>query len=191
MQEKTLKHYLTKLDELNVITLEIYYSAKSVKDIVDDIFELLVDAYLLGNDHASEMMNTMTVVDTDLMEAAIYRKIDGVDFEDRAEQHVRQGDVTALQTLVESEYHRVHEEGVADGVRQFTRETGIPVLKTWRTVGDERVRDTHDFLDGTTIPMGDLFWTYDGDSALQPGGFANAENNVNCRCWLDYTRVNL
>ena len=191
MQEKTLKHYLTKLDELNVITLEIYYSAKSVKDVVDDIFELLVDAYLLGNDHASEMMNTMTVVDTDLMEAAIYRKIDGVDFEDRAEQHVRQGDVTALQTLVESEYHRVHEEGVADGVRQFTRETGIPVLKTWRTVGDERVRDTHDFLEGTTIPMGDLFWTYDGDSALQPGGFANAENNVNCRCWLDYTRVNL
>ena len=191
MQEKTLKHYLTKLDELNVITLEIYYSAKSVKDVVDDIFELLVDAYLLGNDHASEMMQTMTVVDTDLMEAAIFRKIDGVDFEDRAEQHVRQGDVTALQTLVESEYHRVHEEGVADGVRQFTRETGIPVLKTWRTVGDERVRDTHDFLEGTTIPMGDLFWTYDGDSALRPGGFANAENNVNCRCWLDYTRVNL
>ena len=191
MQEKTLKHYLTKLDELNVITLEIYYSAKTVKDVVDDIFELLVDAYLLGNDHASEMMKTMTVVDTDLMEAAIYRKIDGIDFEDRAEQHVRQGDVTALQTLVESEYHRVHEEGVADGVRQFTRETGIPVLKTWRTVGDDRVRDTHDFLEGTTIPMGDLFWTIDGDSALRPGGFANAENNVNCRCWLDYTRVNL
>ena len=73
MQEKTLKSYLTKLDELNVITLEIYYSAKKVKDVVDDIFELLVDAYLLGNDHASEMMQTMTVVDTDLMEAAIYR----------------------------------------------------------------------------------------------------------------------
>ena len=191
MKKDSLNHYLTKLDELNVITLEIYYSAKKVKDVVDDIFELLVDAYLLGNDHASEMMQTMTVVDQDLMEAAIYRRIDDKDFADRAAEHVRNGDVAALQTLVESEYHRVHEEGVADGVRQFTRETGIPVAKTWRTVGDDRVRDTHDYLEGTTIPIGDMFWTYDGDSALQPGGFANAENNVNCRCWLDYTRVNL
>lgn len=190
MQEKTLKSYLTKLDELNVITLEIYYSAKKVKDVVDDIFELLVDAYLLGNDHASEMMQTMTVVDQDRMEAAIYRKIDGIDFAERAENHVRNGDVTALQTLVESEYHRVHEEGVADGVRQFGRETGISVFKTWRTVGDDRVRDTHDFLEGTTITLGEEFQTYDGDSALMPGGFSKAENNVNCRCWLDYWRVN-
>ena len=190
MQEKTLKSYLTKLDELNVITLEIYYSAKKVKDVVDDIFELLVDAYLLGNDHASEMMETMTVVDQDKMEAAIYRKIDGVDFAERAERHVRNGDVPALQTLVESEYHRVHQEGVADGVRQFTRETGIPVAKTWRTVGDDRVRDTHDYLEGTTVPLGERFYTYDGDSALMPGGFDKAENNVNCRCWLDYLRVN-
>ena len=190
MQEKSLKTYLTKLDELNVISLEIYYSAKTVKDAVDDIFELLVDAYLLGNDHASEMMKTMTVVNQDLMEAAIYRKIDGIDFADRAEEHIRKRDVTALQTLVESEYHRVHQEGVADGVRQFTRETGIPVLKTWRTVGDDRVRDTHDDLEGTTILMGERFQTFDGDSALMPGGFGKAENNVNCRCWLDYMRVN-
>ena len=190
MKKDSLNHYLTKLDELNVITLEIYYSAKKVKDVVDDIFELLVDAYLLGNDHASEMMQTMTVIDLDMMEAAIYRRIDDKDFADRAVEHVRNGDVTALQTLVESEYHRVHEEGVADGVRQFVRETGTPVAKTWRTVGDDRVRDTHDFLEGTTLPMGERFQTYDGDSALMPGGFDKAENNVNCRCWLDYLRVN-
>ena len=191
MQEKTLKHYLTKLDELNVISLEIYYSAKTVKDVVDDIFTLLVEAYLLGNDHASEMLKTMTVVDADLMEAAIYRNIAGETFADRAAKHVRNGDVTALQTLVESEYHRVHEEGVADGAKQVAREKDIPVYKTWRTVGDDRVRDTHDFLEGITIPLGEYFRTIDGDSALMPGGFADAENNVNCRCWLDYTRVNL
>lgn len=194
MQEKSLKSYMTKLDELNVITLEIYYSAEPkvrVKKVVDDIFELLVDAYLLGNDHASEMMGTTTVVDQDLMEAAIYHKFGGMDFADRAARHVRNGDVTALQTLVESEYHRVHEVGVADGVKQVARETGITVMKTWRTVGDNRVRDTHDFLEGVTVPLNVEFYTFDGDSALRPGGFNNAENNVNCRCWLDYSRVNL
>lgn len=196
MREKSLKSYMTKLDELNVITLEIYYSADDdspkvkEKNVVDDIFELLVDAYLLGNDHASEMMETLTVVDPELMEAAIYRKIDGKDFADRAANHVRNGDVTALQTLVETEYHRVHEEGAADGVKQFVKETGSTVMKTWRTMGDDRVRDTHDFLEGTTVPLGERFFTYDGDSALRPGGFSNAENNVNCRCRLDYTRVN-
>ena len=195
MNEESVKRYLTKLDELNVITLEIYYSANpkaKVKDVVDDIFDLLVDAYLLGNDHASEMMESMTVIDIDLMEAAIYRKIDGVDFTERAAKHVQEGDVTALQTLTESEYHRVYEEGVADGVEQFAGEhPGVTVLKTWRTVGDDRVRDTHEDLEGTTVPMGERFYTFDGDSALWPGGFSNAENNVNCRCWLNYTRVNL
>ena len=195
MNEESLKRYLTKLDELNVITLEIYYSANpkaKVKNVVDDIFDLLVDAYLLGNDHASEMMKFMTVVDINLMEAAIYRKIDGVDFSERAAKHVQEGDVAGLQTLVESEYHRVHEEGVSDGVEQFVKERPeITVLKTWRTVGDDRVRDTHEDLEGTTVPMGERFYTFDGDSALRPGGFRKAENNVNCRCWLDYARVNL
>ena len=194
MRKESLQTYLTKLDELNVITLEMYYSANPksrVKSVEDDFYMILVEAYLLGNDHASEMMESMTVVDADRMEAAIYRKIDGIDFADRAARHVRAGDVTALQELVESEYHRVYSEGVADGVEQFTRETGKTVLKTWRTVGDDRVRDTHDFLEGTTILLNERFETYDGDSALMPGGFANAENNVNCRCWLDYTRVNL
>ena len=191
MREESLKTYLTKLDELNVISLEIYYSAKTVEDAIDDIFSLLVEAYLLGNDHASEMMRSMTVVDQNMMEAAIYRNIAGETFADRVEKHVRNRDVPALQTLVESEYHRVHEEGVADGVRQFARETGISVNKTWRTVGDDRVRETHDFLEGTTVSLGEVFRTYDGDSALMPGGFVNAENNVNCRCWIDYTRVNL
>ena len=192
MREESLKTYLTKLDELNVISLEIYYSAKTVEDAIDDIFSLLVEAYLLGNDHASEMMRSMTVVDQNMMEAAIYRNIAGETFADRVEKHVRNRDVPALQTLVESEYHRVHEEGVADGVKQVAREkTGIKVLKTWRTVGDDRVRDTHDFLEGMTVPLGEVFTTYDGDSALMPGGFMNAENNVNCRCWIDYTRVNL
>lgn len=60
-------------------------------------------------------------------------------------------------------------------------------VKTWRTKKDERVRDTHRFLEGVTIPIDQRFWTIDGDSAMTPGGFATAQENVNCRCFLVYS----
>jgi hypothetical protein len=56
--------------------------------------------------------------------------------------------------------------------------------KTWVTMMDDRVRDTHDYLEGETVGIGEDFYTYDGDHASAPGLFELAENNVNCRCEL-------
>lgn len=56
-------------------------------------------------------------------------------------------------------------------------------------MGDERVRDTHDPLYGIVVGLDDYFVTYDGDKALFAGGFSKAENNVNCRCLVEYTTV--
>ena len=60
------------------------------------------------------------------------------------------------------------------------------VEKVWATMEDERVRETHNFLDGVGVPLGTLFVAIDGDSARYPGDFAKAENNTNCRCTLTY-----
>lgn len=193
MSRKPVKAFLTKLDELNVIMLESWYTADR-KDrealVKDDLFDLLVEAYLLGIDHASDTLEQVVISDPDRMEEAIYRKIDGQTFEDRAVTHVRTGNMAALQTLAESEYHRVFNQGAADGAKEVAKETGRPVYKTWRTMRDDRVRETHFDLEGQTIPQNEYFFANDGDQALYPGGFANPENNVNCRCWLDYRRVN-
>ena len=54
---------------------------------------------------------------------------------------------------------------------------------------DDKVRDTHSYLQSKKVPIGEEFFTYDGDSALYPGGFKSAENNVNCRCFLTYSLV--
>ena len=54
---------------------------------------------------------------------------------------------------------------------------------------DERVRDTHYPLEGVTIDMDDDFYTFDGDFASEPGAFMLPENNINCRCYLQYTRI--
>ena len=64
----------------------------------------------------------------------------------------------------------------------------IRVKKTWCTQLDEKVRDTHDYLEGISVYMDEKFFTYDGDEARFPGDFGLAENNVNCRCYLKYTR---
>lgn len=53
---------------------------------------------------------------------------------------------------------------------------------------DDKVRDTHDYLEGMSVGIDEEFYTYDGDHALYPGGFENAQNNVNCRCFLTYTK---
>ena len=184
------KVFLTKLDELNVIVLESWYSANRKKDVLDDLFTLLVEAYLLGVDHASEQMDQLITVDHDRMEEVIYQRIDGLTFADRAERHIENGDVGRLQTLAESEYHRVYNTAAADGIEEYRRETGKAVSKTSHTMMDERVRDTHIDLEGQTVPVNERFYANDGDSALFPGGFDNPENNVNCRCWLTYRRVN-
>lgn len=60
------------------------------------------------------------------------------------------------------------------------------VEKVWATMEDERVRETHNFLDGVSVPLGTLFVAIDGDSARYPGDFTKAENNTNCRCTLTY-----
>lgn len=62
-------------------------------------------------------------------------------------------------------------------------------LKTWITLRDERVRDTHADLDNKTIPIRDYFVV--GDSLmLHPcdinGIDVGAEEVVNCRCSVVY-----
>jgi len=59
--------------------------------------------------------------------------------------------------------------------------------KTWLTQLDDRVRDTHTYLESVTVPIDARFYTYDGDSAQAPGLFSKAENNVGCRCELSFS----
>lgn len=53
---------------------------------------------------------------------------------------------------------------------------------------DDRVRDTHSYLEGMEVPYNARFYTYDGDSAEAPGMFSLPENNINCRCVVEIIR---
>ena len=90
-----------------------------------------------------------------------------------------------LQRMIEAEANRCFNSGVIEAVR------GVKgVMKTWETMGDERVRETHEYLEGMTIPFDEEFVTIGGDSAQAPGMFSDASNVVGCRCWITVTKNN-
>ena len=107
----TFSAYIAAFDELNILTSTSYYSASGkdmtskVAQIVDDILSLLIRAYQQGITATADMLAYDLTVDVGSMEEAIYEVIDGKTFEDRIADHVIAGDLSGLQTLVESEYH--------------------------------------------------------------------------------------
>lgn len=185
--KQVISSYTSALDELNLLMATSYYTASGddterTKQIADDLLSFLVNAYTLGVHNAALMLQTELSVNLDEMEEAIFTMIDGKTFEDRVADHVRSNGPGRLETLAESEFHRVYNQAVENGGKEY-RDRGNPnVTKTWYTVGDEKVRDTHDYLEGVSVRVGEDFYTFDGDHAAYPGGFQQVENNANCRC---------
>jgi len=185
-----IRRYLLAFDEINKMTAISYESARDkdilsrLEQIIDDFLSFLINAYRYGIENAGLMLAYDTEVDVDTMRDVIYAIIDGKTFEDRIYNHLIADDLNGLQTLAESEYHRVYNQAVDDGARQYIEQTDSGVIKTWHTVGDALVRDTHNYLEGTSVDYYEDFYTFDGDHAAVPGGFEKAENNVNCRCWI-------
>jgi len=61
--------------------------------------------------------------------------------------------------------------------------------KTWNTMQDKRVRDTHVKAEGQTVPIGEFFHV--GNALLMSprdtvNGADYPEELVNCRCWLTF-----
>ena len=181
--EDVISQYTTAFDELNVLTTGSFKLAGGEVNIVaDDVLSFLIKAYTLGIEHAALMLAHDLSVDVDSMRAAIYKVIEGKTFEDRVADHVLNNDSTALVILVESEFHRVYNAAIQDGGQDFVENGDFGATKTWYTVRDDRVRETHDYLDGQSVPIEEEFFTFDGDHAPHPGGFTKVENNVGCRC---------
>ena len=186
--DEVISNYILAFDEINAMTAYSYQTADNLsaaeksKQIADDILSMLIGAYQLGIQSASTTLDYDLSVDTSLMYEAIFIMIEGKTFEDRVLDHVMESDISGLQRLVESEYHRVYNTAIEDGGMEYTNESNEIAMKTWSTVKDEKVRETHSYLEGQSVPVGSEFYTFDGDHALYPGGFTKAENNINCRC---------
>lgn len=189
-------------DEINRLAKQEYESVseqpieKQRVHMCDWLEEMLIDAYIAGLTETGLPIDP--VMDNEhFMYDVLFKVIGGETFKDRMSTHVQNKDAGRIGVLAESEMHRVYENGAYDAAEQLEIRlerqrtgTGIrrgQVVKTWKTMRDSRVRDTHDFIEGVSVPIEDRFYTYDGDSARFPGDFSKPENVVNCRCVLKYS----
>lgn len=174
--------------------------------IIDEILEMLIMAYMFGNEAANTMLygsdvvdqiepeqegpNRVIDIDTDDMNRAVFKVVAGKNWEQRITEYLddENGTVDDVIRVVDTDMNRIYNDSILNvGERAEDEEPadGAPkpgVMKTWQTMLDDRVRDTHEYLEGMTIPVNRRFYTYDGDSARYPGDFSNPANVINCRC---------
>lgn len=194
---------LLNWDRLNLIrsqieslTIEYEYRGEKRKRIKtreceDLILEWLIDCYLMGEADARQQLGHPVTegmeteeqhrTATEAMYATIFRKIDGKTFEERVSEYAGEGDVESIMRVAETEATRDFNESSLNTAKRLGATT-----KTWMTMMDDRVRDTHSYLQSMTVGIDDEFYTFDGDHAMAPGGFEDAANNVNCRCTISY-----
>lgn len=168
-------------DELNILRKEAvkFFGKKRKRKEIDhwcDYLEyVLCLVYAYGWKDAEKIVGIVPFKDG-LDDTTVNLQIDGKTFRDRVTEDTTPDDILRL---IDTEAHRDYNTAVFDAAT-LSGKKGI--RKRWYTMLDDRVRDTHQYLEGMTVGLNDRFYTYDGDSALFPGGFMLAQNNVNCRC---------
>lgn len=183
------KKAIMKWDELNLLrssASDLISGYRKTKDrkAVDtwcDYMEfVLCLIYMYGWNDAEEIVGTVPFVNGLDIET-VNLEIKGETYRERIQTQLDEDSLDGILRIIDTEAQRDYNTGVYDAGRN----SGIRELrKKWVTMNDDRVRDTHDYLEGMEVGIDDLFYTYDGDSAYAPGGFDDPSNNVNCRCHI-------
>ena len=162
-------------------------SRQDADDIIDELLDLFLLSYANGATATNSELGTSVMPSVDAVDAAVYAPVAGETWRDRVMGYYETGgSMFDITRIAETDATRIYNQGAVDAVVANGATSGT--VKRWRTMQDDRVRDTHDYLEGMVVPFNERFYTYDGDSAEYPGGFTLPENNVNCRCVVEVIR---
>lgn len=157
--------------------------AEDAEDIIDELLDLFLLSYAMGNEVTGENLGKTWQPTVDDVEKTVNAKVAGKTWEERVEDYFANGgSVDDIVRIAETEMHRIANTAALDTAKKIGA-----TKKTWATMLDDRVRETHDYLEGTSVGIDEEFYTYDGDHASAPGLFELAENNVRCRCELIFS----
>lgn len=162
-------------------------SKEDCEDIIDELLDLFLLAYADGANATNAELGTDAMPPIDAVNAAINKPVAGETWRDRVMDYYENGgSLYDIQRIAETDATRIYNTGALDAVA--VNGSGVGVNKRWATMLDDRVRDTHSYLEGMVVPFDAEFYTYDGDHAAAPGMFALPENNINCRCVIEVIR---
>lgn len=157
--------------------------SEDAEDIIDELLELFLLSYAMGNEVTGANLGKFWQPSIEDVQETINAKVAGKTWRERTKDYFANGgNVDDIVRIAETEMHRIANTSALNTATKVGA-----TKKTWVTMLDDRVRETHDYLEGMSVPIGEDFYTYDGDHASAPGLFELAENNVNCRCELMFS----
>lgn len=156
---------------------------REVDKYIDEVQDLFEMDYMYGVQDANMQLGISLEPDFEEVRGALDKTYDGIGYRERLEDYFRNGTPYDIARVVATDAHRIYNEAVYN-----TAVKGGATRKTWQTVLDDRVRDSHQYLQGVTVPIDAPFYTYGGASAQYPGQFGVAEEDCNCRCWVTFSK---
>lgn len=142
---------------------------------------MLIIAYAFGVENVNSTTESDIEISRDKMFHSIYAKIEGKTWEDRIKEY---DTIQQFKILADNETSRVFSDGQWDCANSIDGE----IYKTWNNMEDDKVRESHWYLGGMTIPLQEYFRTLNGDETLYPRRFGIPDEDIGCRCWLTYTK---
>lgn len=180
--------------------------------LFDLIEDLLLLSYVSGNEAAVTMLSdnpeaeAATIPQTEASEPAteevtipegeeeqvaesVNKKIAGKTWRQRVTEYLEDEKATTedIMRVATTDSHRVYNEAMWN-VAEKESEQGKVIYKEWECMMLPTSRETHIYLNGERVPLNEEFFTFDGDSAMHPGGFTDPSNNINCLCRLRLSR---
>ncbi len=153
----------------------------SLLDMMEDLFLL---AYANGVEGTNEALSSNIYPSLDDVMRVVDKKVEGKTWRERVKDYYANGGTEAdIVRIAETEAHRDSNEAAYNTAR-----AAGATSKTWRTMEDDRVRDTHFWLDGVSAPIDGEFYNYKGESTQFPGQWGIAEEDCGCRCWVTYEK---
>jgi hypothetical protein len=184
------------MDEINALEdrLRVHFndegkikSKQDAEEIIDELLDLFLIAYASGVTATSTELGTVLSPSVEDIDAAVFAEVAGETWKQRVMDYYDSGGTLYdIQRIAETDATRIYNQGALDTVSVNNAQDGT--VKRWVTMMDDRVRDTHSYLEGMEVPYNARFYTYDGDSAEAPGMFSLPENNINCRCVVEIIR---
>jgi hypothetical protein len=153
------------------------------EDIIDELLDLFLLAYAMGNSVTNDNLSSDYAPSVDDVMKVVDAKVAGKNWRERVEEYFSNGgSAEDIARIADTESHRIANTAAFDTAKKAGAKN-----KTWVTMMDDRVRDSHDYLLGQTVGIDEDFYTWDGAHAPAQGMFGIPEEDCNCRCECEFS----
>ena len=155
-----------------------------VKEVEDLLLDFFIYSYAMGNSVTNENLDGDWTPDADEVEDVINAEVAGKTWKERVEDYFASGGTGAdISRIAATESHRISNKAAYDTAKKAGATT-----KIWNCMMLPTSRDTHIYLNGVSAPIDGEFYSFKGGKTKYPGQWGIAEEDVNCLCWLSFSK---